>query len=174
MKTRFIFWVCLSVLAVLASPVFAKSKTGDIHIIKPWARPSPPGAGNGAAYMTLMNRGKTTDRLIRVSSPVAKKVELHTHIKSGDIMRMRRVKAVSIHKGMTQTFKSGGFHIMLMGLKKSLKNGQKFPLTLTFERAGVIKVNVAVYRLGGKFPGFLLSRPHKSHKQKKSPLHQNH
>ena len=89
-------------------------------------------------------------------------------------MRMRRVKAVSIHKGMTQTFKSGGFHIMLMGLKKSLKNGQKFPLTLTFERAGVIKVNVAVYRLGGKFPGFLLSRPHKSHKQKKSPLHQNH
>ena len=166
---RFFFVTAFAALTLFPGPILAgTNQVGNMHVINPWARATPPGAGTGAAYMTLMNKSKRTDRLVNVSSPVAKKIEFHTHIKSGNIMRMRRVKTIPIKVGVMQTFKPGGFHIMLMGLKKSLKNGAKFPLTLTFEHAGMIKVNVMVHRIAGQLPGFLSNKSHKAHKAHKA------
>jgi copper(I)-binding protein len=75
---------------------------------------------------------------------VAEVVELHTHVMDGTIMRMRKVDAIDVTGGSTTELKPGGLHVMLIGLKAPLKAGEKFPLTLKFERAGEVKLDVEV------------------------------
>lgn len=117
---------------------------GDLTIDHPWARPSAGAAANGATYMTITTKGKTADRLIEAASPVAGKVELHTHVIEGDIMRMRPVDAIDVNAGAPAVLKPGGLHVMLIGLKAPLKEGETFPLTLGFEKAGKVTVEVKV------------------------------
>ena len=142
---RFLFVTALAVLSAFTGPAFAdNNKIGNIHIENAWARTTPPGVPNGAAYMTLMNRGKTPDRLIKVISPVAKKAEMHTHLMAGNIMRMRQVMSIDVMPGMPLTLRPGGYHIMLLGLNGPLKIGDRFPLTLIFEKNGKVKIDVEV------------------------------
>ena len=70
------------------------------------------------------------------------------HLMEGDVMRMRAVKAIEVNPGEPVTLKPGGLHVMLMGLKAQLKDGEQFPLTLTFEKAGSVAVDVAVEAAG--------------------------
>ena len=123
-------------------------KVGDISISHPWARASAGMAKAGASYITITNNGTQVDRLIKAVTPVAKRASLHTHMVEGDIMRMRSVKAVEVSPGEPTVMKPGGLHVMLMGLKSPLKEGASFPLTLTFEKAGVIEVRVKVMKVG--------------------------
>ena len=118
---------------------------GDIHIMKPWSRPLPAVSVNGAAYMTIMNKGDTPVRLLSVSTPAAKKAELHNHTMEGGLMRMRPVEAVEVTPGGRAVLQPGGLHVMLMGLSKPLVEGNAFPLTLHFEHAGSIEVKVMIF-----------------------------
>jgi|APTNR8051073442_1049403.scaffolds.fasta_scaffold04178_5 hypothetical protein len=117
-------------------------KLGDLTIDHPWARASV--GANGAAYMIISTSGNMPDQLVAAASPVAGKAELHTHIVEGDVMRMRPITAIEVNVGEPAVLKPGGLHVMLIGLKAPLKEGETFPLTLTFQKAGSVTVNVAV------------------------------
>ncbi len=138
----------LAALALLAStgPLFAHGYTqGDLHIAHPWVRASIPGASNGAAYLIrIQNQGKTADALVKVSTPIATRAELHNHIMEGDMMKMFEVKRIDIPAGGSVTLTPGGYHIMLFGLKHELKTGERYQLELTFTKAGKITVEVKV------------------------------
>ncbi|GAA3710860.1 copper chaperone PCu(A)C [Oceanisphaera sediminis] len=117
---------------------------GDLDIAHPWSRPLPPVATTGVAYLTITNKGAAEDVLLSAESPVANKVEIHTHIKEGDLMKMRQLDELVIPAGGEQILAPGGHHLMLMGLKQVPAVGERFPLTLHFKQAGDVEVEVAV------------------------------
>ncbi|MGE0725355.1 MAG: copper chaperone PCu(A)C [Alphaproteobacteria bacterium] len=121
----------------------AAEASGAIQVEQPWARATVGSARASAAYMTLRNDG-AADRLLSASSPLAETVEIHTVIKEGTVMRMRPVPAIDLPAGGTARLAPGGFHIMLLGLRRPLKDGDRVPLTLTFEKAGAIAVEASV------------------------------
>jgi len=119
-----------------------------LHIDHPFARATPGGARNGGVYLTVENRGDQVDRLIGVSTPVAH-AELHRMSMDGGVMRMRAVDSVEVNPGARVMLQPGGYHVMLMDLKRPLQAGESFPLTLAFEKAGSIEVNVVVESIVG-------------------------
>jgi copper(I)-binding protein len=129
---------------LIGLPTLALAASVDVE--QPWARATPPGAPAGAVFMMLRNGGTENDKLVRASVPqsVAAKVELHTHIKDGDVMRMREVPAIDVPAGKTVMLEPGGFHVMLIGLTAPLSAGEQLPLTLTFAKAGTVSVTVPV------------------------------
>ena len=139
---------CLLLLAaafMLASTALAHDYVqGDIHIIKPWSRPLPAVSPNGAAYMTLVNKGSAPDRLLSVSTPAARRAEIHAHTMEGGMMKMRPLDHIDIVPGEPSVLQPGGLHVMLMGLKEPLVEGKSFALTLNFERAGAVEVTVVI------------------------------
>jgi copper(I)-binding protein len=128
----------------------ALAQTAQLEVSAAWARATPAKADNGIAFLTI--RSPTSDRLVSVSSPVAKKAELNTMEMSGMVMKMRPIASLDIPAGQPVTLKPSGEHIMLMGLNGPLREGQSFPLTLTFERAGAREVSVAVEKPGAAGP----------------------
>jgi copper(I)-binding protein len=135
-------------LAVTAGIALAHgAKIGDIAIEHPFAAPSIPGTSNGAAYFaTLENTGSVGDRLLRVTTPVAARVELHTMaVDPQGVMRMREIDGIALAPRAKVEMRPGsGIHLMLIGLKEPLKAGTSFPITLVFERAGKVDVSVTV------------------------------
>jgi copper(I)-binding protein len=132
----------LFLLALLATPALAQ-----IEIENAWARATPPGAETAAGYMTIRNRSSSPDRLIRVASPLAARVEMHVHLHDGDVMRMRQVKGYDIPANGSLELKSGGAHLMFVDIQRPFKEGEKIPVTLRFERAGERKVVFNVGRI---------------------------
>ena len=128
-------------LCFFTTPVFAQ-----VHIDEAWARATAPGAKVGAGYMKISS--SVADRLIGATSPAAARVEMHVTQKKGDVMRMREVKAYDIPVGGVFELSPGGAHLMLVDLKAPLKQGTKVPLTLRFEKAGEMKVELEVRALG--------------------------
>ena len=124
---------------------------GTLVIDHPWARPSLGASPNGVVYMIITNKGDVADKLLTVGGNVAEKVELHTTLMDGDVMRMRPVPdGVEILPGQTVEIAPGGLHVMLMGLSAPLKEGDRFSLALMFERAGSVNVDVHVESKPGK------------------------
>ncbi|MBM7456128.1 hypothetical protein HNR62_002009 [Oceanisphaera litoralis] len=117
---------------------------GDLDIAHPWSRPLPPVATTGVTYLTVSNKGDAEDVLLGAESPVAEKVEIHTHIKDGELMKMRQLNELVIPAGGELILAPGGHHLMLMGLKQVPAVGERFPLTLYFKKAGALEVDVAV------------------------------
>lgn len=124
----------------LALPAFA----ADIRVEDAWARASLGQARNGAAYMIVHATGAQPDRLIAATSPVAGKVELHNHIMVGNVAQMRPVDAIEIVPGSPTVLQPGGLHVMLLDLRGPLQAGQSFPVTLRFERAGEVQIQVDI------------------------------
>lgn len=123
-----------------------------LHIDHPFARATPGGARNGGVYLSVENRGDQVDRLIGVSTPVAH-AELHRMTMDGGVMRMRAVDGVEVKPGDRLMLQPGGYHVMLLDLKRPLQAGDSFPLTLAFEKAGSIEVSVVVESIvGGATP----------------------
>lgn len=148
--------VSLAALTLAAGAAFAHDyKKGGVHVDHPWSRATAPQARNGAAYFVLNATGADSDRLVSAASPVAEKVELHTHLMEDGVMKMRPVVAIEVAPGSPTALQPGGLHVMLLGLKAPLVKGEKFPLTLTFEKAGELKVDVNVEDAGagGGAPG---------------------
>lgn len=120
-------------------------KLKDLRLENPYARATVPGQPAGGAFVTIENTGKIADKLIAVSSPVAKSVQIHTMSMEGNVMKMREVPQIELKPSEKLVMKPGdGYHVMLIGLTKPLNAGDKFPLTLTFERAGKVEVSVTV------------------------------
>jgi copper(I)-binding protein len=117
-----------------------------VKIEDPWTRATAPGAKVGAGYMKITSAAP--DRLVGASTPAAGRVELHVTSKEGDVMRMREVKAYDIPAKGGFELKPGGAHLMLVDLKAPLKQGTKVPVTLRFEKAGEVKVELQVRALG--------------------------
>jgi hypothetical protein len=143
-----LFVLLAMTIGFVASAVADGTIHGDIHVMKPWSRPLPAVSVNGAAYMTLMNMGDAPDRLLSVSSPIAKRAEVHTHIMEGGLMKMRPAGIIEIPPGASAVMQPGGLHVMLMGLTEPLTEGKRFSLTLDFERAGSIEIEVMVSEPG--------------------------
>jgi copper(I)-binding protein len=123
-----------------AAPAYRK---GVLEVDQPWSRPAAAGM-TGAGFMTETNRGKTADALVSVQSSAARKVEIHRSSMAGGVISMQRQDRVSIPPGGSVTFGPGGYHLMLIGLARPLKAGDRAPATLTFASGARIEVAFAV------------------------------
>ena len=133
----------LSFLAV-AIPFIASAET--ILVNDAYVRASSKMAKSAAAFMDIKNTSSQDDRLLDVKSKVAKRVELHTHIKSDDgVMKMRRVDEGFLIPGNdTLRLERGGNHIMFMGLSQPFVNGESILITLFFESAGPLDLEIPI------------------------------
>ena len=128
-------------------------KAGDLVITQAWSRATPKGAKTGGAYLTVENKGSTPDRLLGGSADAAGKVEIHEMAMANGVMKMRPVdKGLEIDPGKTVKLSPGGYHVMLTDLKNPLKQGDKLPITLEFEKAGKVTVPFDVEGVGAQGP----------------------
>jgi hypothetical protein len=139
-------WISLVFALGAAAPAGVSAQ--GIQVVDAWSRPTPPGVDVGVAYFTIRNSGKG-DRLLRAFSPIAKRAELHVSVMKEGVMRMEGLSAVDVGSGAPMAFEPNGRHVMLMGLKRPLKEGDAFPLTLTFANAGPVQTSVRVRGLDG-------------------------
>jgi copper(I)-binding protein len=133
--------------------LYAGSAWSQVEISDAWLRATAPGQKIAAGYMTIRNNSPQPERLVGGSSQAAAKVETHVSIKDGDIMRMREVKGYDIPAKGTFELKPNGSHLMLVDLKKPLKEGEKVPVVLKFEKSGEVKVDFEVRPLAASAPG---------------------
>lgn len=133
----------LSTTLLFTSAAFASD---SIMITDPYARASSPNAKAGAAFMVIENHTDTDDVLVSVTSDVAARVELHTHIDDGNgNMKMREVEdGFAIEAGGSHALKRGGDHVMFMGLNRSLNDGDTVTVTFTFQNAGDMTVDIPI------------------------------
>ncbi|MGC2811077.1 MAG: copper chaperone PCu(A)C [Bradyrhizobium sp.] len=129
-------------------------RAGDLVITRAWARATPGGAKIGGAYLTIENKGATADRLTGGSADIAGKVEVHEMATKNGVMTMRPLDSgLTIDPGKTVKLAPGGYHLMMFGLKSPLKQGDKVPVTLDFEKAGQVKLSFDVQGVGAQGPG---------------------
>lgn len=124
--------------AAATGPALAAGKRAPV-VESAWARASAGMARAGAGFLTIRNEG-AADQLVGASAGVSRKVEIHTHVMDGAVMRMRRVDAVAVAASATTALRPGGDHLMFIGLHAPLEEGGRFPVTLTFEKAGAVTV----------------------------------
>ncbi len=130
-------------LSLISATVLAQqTDSAGISVEHAWARAS---AGTtGAAYLSIANHATGPDRVLSIHTPVAEKAALHESKMENGVMKMRPLGPLTIGPGQSVLLKPGADHVMLMGLKQPLKQGETFPLTLTFEKAGEVQVTVKV------------------------------
>jgi copper(I)-binding protein len=153
------FSLALVVSAVIAACLLAPCaraedvKVGDLVITQAWSRATPGGAKTGGGYLTIENKGAASDRLIGGSADVAGKIEVHEMAMNNGVMTMRPLdKGLTIEPGKTVKLAPGGYHLMMSDLKSPLKQGDKVPVTLEFEKAGKVKLSLDVQGVGAQGP----------------------
>jgi copper(I)-binding protein len=141
------------VITLFAGLSLAQGAESSIQVQDAWARQAPmmpsmghmhAASGNGAVYVTLRNAGHEPDALVGASSDAAESVELHETIREGDVMRMRPVTKLQVPAGGVLEMKPGGLHIMLINLKRGLRPGDRIHVTLNFEHAAPVSLEVPV------------------------------
>jgi copper(I)-binding protein len=142
MSFKTTFTAALAGTIMLATGAFADG----IMAKDPYARAASPAAKAGAAFMMIENHTDTDDRLIGVRSDAAKRVELHTHIDRGEgVMQMTQIEGgIAIPAGGAHMMQRGGDHVMLMGLNGPLVQGETVEVTLIFENAGDVVIEIPV------------------------------
>lgn len=145
MTFRFVAAALAACLA-LSAPVMAEDHPEGVHIHDAYARAMGGVGRSGAVFLTIHNHTTVDDRLVDAKSDVAERVELHTHKDDGNgVMQMIHVpEGFAVAAGEMHMLARGGDHVMLLGLTRDLKEGDTFPLTLVFETAGEITLEVAV------------------------------
>ena len=152
------FFILVGIVGTLAlgsaaSARAAEFEAGNVQIINPWTRATPKGAEVAGAYVVIRNRGSDPDRLVGGSSDVAGRVELHKMEMEGGVASMRPLEGgLEIKPGESVELKPGSFHIMFVGLKRPLEQGQKIKGTLEFQKAGKVQVEFDVAPLGASAP----------------------
>jgi copper(I)-binding protein len=136
--------LAVGIVAAGAGLASGQTSTPSIKVDDAFARAMPPGARTAGAYLSIENRGTQPDRLVSARSARAAAVELHRMSEQDGVMRMRPVEAVPIAPGQTVKLTPGGLHLMLIDPKPPLKEGEHIPVTLRFERAGDVGVDVTV------------------------------
>ena len=140
----------LALVGICAGSASAQEiKAGDLVLDRAWSRATPGGAQVGGGYLTIENKGTTPDKLLGGTSEVAASVEVHEMTMKNDIMIMRPVSGgLSIPPGKSVSLAPGGYHLMMMKLKAPLKEGDRVPVTLQFEKAGKVDIMFDVRGLG--------------------------
>ena len=126
----------------------AVAESNQIVVEKAWVRATPKMAVTGGGYITVTNRGPGEDHLLNVTTPVAEKIQFHAMAIDNGVAKMTQFSAIELHPGVPVVFKPGGIHMMLLGLKHQLKEGETVPLTLAFEKADAIEVDARVLGIG--------------------------
>jgi periplasmic copper chaperone A len=154
MKPILQFVACVAlVLALFAAPVRAEEGGKILVITQAWSRATPGGAKIAGGYLTIQNMGNVPDRLIGGSSDIAGKVEVHEMAMNNGVMTMRPLdKGLVIEPGKTVKLAPGGYHLMLFDLKSPLKQGDKVPVVLEFEKAGKVGLLLDVQGVGAQGP----------------------
>ncbi|MEX0344807.1 MAG: copper chaperone PCu(A)C [Rhizobiaceae bacterium] len=136
---------------VTSLSMLSSAFAGEIEVTSAWTRATLPGAKVAGGFAMISNSGRTADRLVGVSSPVAAKAELHTMKMVDDVMVMRPMEGgLMIPAGGSAELKPGGDHLMLMGLAEGLKEGDKVPVTLKFESGSEIGIELMVMPANAK------------------------
>lgn len=152
MMRRVTFTLVALALAQFAAPADAvPPATGSVSVSAAWARATPPGMAVGAVYLTLVG-GPQGDRLVGAETPRAAMAQIHVVSEAAGMARMRQTEGVDVPARMSVKLAPQGTHIMLMDLPRPLVAGERFPLTLQFERAGRIVVDVEVRAPGAAPP----------------------
>lgn len=123
-----------------------------LGITHPWARATAPSQPTGGVFMTIENIGDHADRLIGASSPIAESADIHNTVNDNGVMRMRHVDTIEVPVAGSAELAPGGYHIMLIGLTEPLKKGSRVPVTLQFENAGMVEIEVAIESAGAAAP----------------------
>ena len=138
----------LAAAILIATPAFAQSDTiqlGELHISGPFTRATLPNAPVGGGFFTIENTGAEADRLVSAASDVAEDTQIHEMAVQGDVMKMRKLgDGLEIPAGETIALAPGGFHLMFMGLNRAFVEGEAVTVTLTFEKAGTVEVELPV------------------------------
>ena len=136
----------LLLAGAMAAGLAAAAAAGDLTATDAYARVSGATAKSGAVFLVLSNAGTADDTLIAADTPVAERTELHTHLQDAQgVMRMVEVEdGFPVPAGGSHPLARGGDHVMLLGLTGPLKDGDSFPLTLTFEHGGDVTIDVVV------------------------------
>ena len=125
--------------------LYQTAMAAGIQVEEPWARASVEGMKMSGAFMKINNDTNAQDFLVGGNSPVAERVEVHTHVNDNGVMRMREVKGgIPLPKKAVTELKPGSYHVMFMGLKQPLKEGETVPVTLKFKKAKPITIDVPV------------------------------
>ena len=155
MKRMTIGFVFAALIAGLFTTVSRAEdvKAGDLVISQPWTRATPGGAKTGGGFLTIENKGTAPDKLIGASADGAGKIEVHEMVMNEGVMKMRPVEGgLAIDPGKTVKLAPGGYHLMMTDLKSPLKQGDKMPVTLEFEKAGKVAVTLDVQGVGAPGP----------------------
>lgn len=138
--------VLFAATAVLSFAGAAYAEGAKIMVHDQYARVSAKMSSSGAAFMEIANVTGEADQLIGVRSDIAKRVELHTHMETGDgVMKMMHVEeGFAIPAEGSHMLQRGGDHVMFMGLKQELKHGDVVPVTLVFQNAGEVTIEIPV------------------------------
>lgn len=132
----------------------APEQPSEIEVAQPWARATPPGAAAGGGFVTLTNRGEVDDTFVGATSPLTERVEIHTMEMDGDVMRMQHLPGgIEIPAGETVTLAPGGLHLMFMALSSPIEEGQPIPVTLEFQHAENIEIELHVVPVGASPEG---------------------
>lgn len=157
MKLRTVLIATAALTSMTFGALAEGYKVGKVMIDAPWARVTLKDRP-AAAYMKLHNMGDAADMIIAVSSPLADRVEMHTHTMTDGVMRMRQVEAIEIAPKAHTELKPGGLHLMIFGLKRLIKKGEMIPIKLTLKTAGEIEIKAMVGTSAG-------AMDHSGHKQ---------
>lgn len=143
-----------AILGLTASAVIACETItlGPLTIQNAWSRATIGAGRPGVFYVEISNTGTTADALVGLSTPVAQMPMLHETVVTDGVASMPHAMSVPVPAGQSVKLAPGGYHGMLMGLTQALKEGDIFPVTLTFETAGEVTVNVDVLSLRAEGP----------------------
>lgn len=136
----------LSLLLLVLSPL---ALAQSIQVMHPYARAVPPGQTNSAAFMMLKNSSSEQVSLVKAQSSVSDVVELHNHIMDNGVMKMRQVPEVVIPAGGKAELKPGSFHVMLIGLRQDLKEGDMVQVKLHFSNGEMADIEMPVKKVMG-------------------------
>jgi copper(I)-binding protein len=152
---RLVIFVAAILAAALAHPAHAADVTaGSLKISALWTRATPKGAAVGVGYMTITNNGSAPDRLVGGASDVSNRFDIHEMTMGNGVMRMRPIaKGLELKPGQSVELKPGGNHVMFLGLKKPLAQGEHIKATLAFEKAGKVDVDFTVESIGAQTGG---------------------
>jgi len=151
---RFALLAALAAPLLLAKPVLAHEvKAGTLVLTDLWARATPPGAKAGGGFLTITNTGDEPDRLVAFSSPLAAIGEVHEMKVEDGVMTMRPLAdGLEIPAHEDVTLAPGGFHLMFIDLEEPIVAGADVPVTLTFEKAGVVETVLHAQPIGSPGP----------------------
>jgi copper(I)-binding protein len=126
---------------------------GDLELSGAFTRATLPNAPVGGGYLTITNKGTSDDRLVSVSTPVAGTSQIHQMKMDGDVMKMNALPdGLVIPAGGTVRLEPGGYHLMFMDLQEPLVEGQSLSVTLTFEKAGTVELQLPIGSPAAKGP----------------------